>query len=160
MNAGNQVGMAIVGPMRIHRAWALNDIGSYLINFAQWLIDVPMQLALARTANLRFEQASNAMSSFPGTIEIHGTAGWVRAEGMFDRGGTILTHAGDRHAFPEVTTAEVYAMALLDFLDGVRGLPTIGATPRQAADTIAIVEAAVRGHRPAGRGADRTGDGP
>ena len=121
----------------------------------------------ARTANVRFRQAdaedtallvlgagpdatltietSNAMSSFPGTIEIHGTAGWLRAEGTFDDGATILTHAGDRHTFPDITTAEVYERALLDFLGAVRGLPAIGATPRQAADTVAIVEAAVQG---------------
>lgn len=158
--------------------WALNDIGSHLIDLAQWLIDVPVQLAFARTTNVKFEQASaedtallvldaagatltietsNAMASFPAAIEIHGTAGWVRAEGTFDSGGTILTHTGDRHAFPEITAAEVYALALRDFLDAIRGLPTIGATPREAADTVAIVEAAVRGHRPAGRRADRTG---
>jgi len=152
--------------------WALNDIGSHLIDLAQWLIDVPARLVFARTANVKFRQAgaedtallvleagsdatltietSNAMPSFPGTIEIHGTAGWVRAEGTFDGGGTILTHAGDRHAFADITTAEVYDQALADFLDAVHGLPAIGATPRQAADTVAIVEAAVRGHRPVG----------
>jgi 1,5-anhydro-D-fructose reductase (1,5-anhydro-D-mannitol-forming) len=158
--------------------WALNDIGSHLIDLAQWLIDVPARLVFARTANVKFRQAgaedtavlvlgagsdatltietSNAMSSFPGTIEIHGTAGWVRAEGTFDGGGTILTHAGDRHAFGDITTAEVYAQALVDFLGAVHGLPTIGATPRQAADTVAIVEAAVRGHRSAGWEANPT----
>jgi 1,5-anhydro-D-fructose reductase (1,5-anhydro-D-mannitol-forming) len=153
--------------------WALNDIGSHLIDLAQWLIDAPAQLVFARTANVRFRQAgaedtallvlaagsdatltietSNAMSSFPGTIEIHGTAGWVRAEGTFDGGGTILTDADDHHVFPEITAAEAYERALGDFLDAVHGLPAIGATPRQAADTVAIVEAAVRGHRPAVR---------
>jgi predicted dehydrogenase len=153
--------------------WALNDIGSHLIDLAQWLIGVPARLVFARTANVKFREAgaedtamlvldagsdatltietSNAMSSFPATIEIHGTDGWVRAEGTFDGGGTVVTHAGDRHAFPEITADEVYQHALADFLGGLRGLPTIGATARQAADTVAIVEAAVRGHRPVGR---------
>jgi predicted dehydrogenase len=152
--------------------WALNDIGSHLIDLAQWLIDVPAQLVFARTANVKFREAgaedtallvlgtesdatvmietSNAMSSFPGTIEIHGTAGWLRAEGSFDEDATILTQAGVLHTFPDVTAAEVYERALVDFLDGVRGRPSIGATPRQAADTVAIVEAAVRAHRPGG----------
>jgi predicted dehydrogenase len=153
--------------------WALNDIGSHLIDLAQWLIDVPAQLVFARTANVRFRQAgaedtalvvlaaksdativietSNAMSSFPGTIEIHGTDGWLRAEGTFDDGATIRTSAGDLRTFPDISAAEVYERALVDFLDGVRGRPTTGATPRQAADTVAIVEAAVRGHRPKGQ---------
>lgn len=153
--------------------WALNDIGSHLIDLAQWLIDVPARLVFARTANVRFRQAgaedtalvvlaagsdativietSNAMSSFPGTIEIHGTEGWLRAEGTFDDAATIRTSAGNLHTFPDISAAEVYERALVDFLDGVRGLPTTGATPRQATDTVAIVEAAVRGHRPKGQ---------
>lgn len=153
--------------------WALNDIGSHLIDLAQWLLDVPVRLVFARTTNVTFRQAdaedtallvlgagpdatltietSNAMSSFPGTIEIHGTAGWVRADGTFDAGGTIVTHAGDRHTWPDITTDEVYERALVDFLGAVHGSPAIGATPRQAADTVAIVQAAVRGHRPVGR---------
>jgi predicted dehydrogenase len=153
--------------------WALNDIGAHLIDLAQWLIGDPAQLVFARTANLKFRQAaaedtallvlssgsdatltietSNALSSFPATIEIHGTEGWVRADGTFDTGGTILTHTGDCHAFPDITTAEVYERALVDFLGAVNGAPAVGATPRQAADTVAVVEAALRGHRSGGR---------
>jgi predicted dehydrogenase len=152
--------------------WALNDIGSHLIDLAQWLIGRPARLAFARTMNLTFRDAgaedtavlvleagsgatltietSNAMSSFPGTVEIHGSAGWVRAEGTFDGGGTVLTDAGDRHAQPDITDAEVYGRALQDFLGAVHGEPAIGATARQAIDTVAIVEAAVAGHRSAG----------
>jgi predicted dehydrogenase len=149
--------------------WALNDIGSHLIDLAQWLVGRPARLAFARTMNLKFRDAgaedtavlvleagsdatltietSNAMSSFPGTVEIHGSAGWVRAEGTFDGGGTILTQAGDRHDQPDVTDAQVYDRALQDFLGAVHGEPAIGATARQATDTVAIVEAAVAGHR-------------
>jgi hypothetical protein len=36
----------------------------------------------------------------------------------------------------------------MDFLGAIHGLPMMGATARQAADTVAIVEAAVAGHRP------------
>jgi predicted dehydrogenase len=153
--------------------WVLNDIGSHLIDLAQWLLDVPVRLVFARTANVKFRQAdaedtalvvleagtdttltietSNAMPSLPGTIEIHGTTGWVRAEGTFDGGGTVVTHAGDRRAWPHITNGQVYELALVDFLGAVHGLPALGATPRQAADTVAIVEAAVRGHRPVGQ---------
>jgi predicted dehydrogenase len=157
--------------LRQSGGWALNDIGSHLIDLAQWLIGAPARLAFARTVNLKFRDAgaedtavlvldagadatltietSNAMSSFPGTIEIHGSGGWVRAEGTFDGGGTILTHAGDRHDLPDVSADEVYDRAFVDFLGAIHGLPAMGATARQAADTVAIVEAAVAGHRPA-----------
>jgi predicted dehydrogenase len=152
--------------------WALNDIGSHLIDLGQWLIGEPARLAYARTLNLTFRDAgaedtailvleadpqitltietSNAMPSFPSTIEIHGSGGWVRAEATFDSGGTIHTHAGERHELPEVTAAEIYARALEDFLAAVDGRPAIGATAREGADTVAIVEAAVAGHRLAG----------
>jgi predicted dehydrogenase len=150
--------------------WALNDIGSHLIDLAQWLIGAPARLVFARTANLKFRDAgaedtailvleaapnvtltietSNAMASFPSTIEIHGSRGWARAEGTFDGGGTIVTHDGERPALPEVPAADMYDRALEDFLGAVQGRPAIGATAREAADTVAIVAAAVAGHRP------------
>ena len=58
-----------------------------------------------------------------------------------------------------ITAAEVYERALVDFLGAIHGQPAMGATARQAADTVAIVEAAVPGiapraesHEPLARG--------
>ena len=153
--------------------WALNDIGSHLIDLAQWLIDTPARLVFARTANVRFPQAdaedtallvlgagpdatltietSNAMSSFAGTIEIHGTAGWLRAEATFDHGATILTHSGDLHRFPDITAADVYEQGPARL---PRRRPRVAGDrchPAEAANTVAIVEAAVAAHRVDGR---------
>jgi UDP-N-acetyl-2-amino-2-deoxyglucuronate dehydrogenase len=149
--------------------WVLNDIGSHLIDLAQWLLDTPVQLAFARTSNFKFLEASaedsvllvldtgvgalvtietsNAMASFPGTIELHGSAGWARADGTFDGGGAIATHTGERRNFQDVSALQANGWALEDFLAGIDGSPTIGATARQAAENVAIVEAAAAAHR-------------
>jgi 1,5-anhydro-D-fructose reductase (1,5-anhydro-D-mannitol-forming) len=149
--------------------WALNDIGSHLIDLAVWLLGTGARLAYARTSNFKFHDAaaedsalllletdagalitietSNAMASFPGTIEVHGSGGWMRADGTFDGGGSILTDTGERERFPDLAPLEATALALRDFLAGIDGSPTIGASAAEAADNVAIVEAAVAGHR-------------
>jgi predicted dehydrogenase len=149
--------------------WVLNDIGSHLIDLAQWLLDTPVQLAFARTSNFKFLEASaedsvllaldsgvgalitvetsNAMASFPGTIELHGSTGWARADGTFDGGGVIATHTGERRSFADVSALQANGWALEDFIAGIGGAPTIGATARQAAENVAIVEAAAGAHR-------------
>jgi UDP-N-acetyl-2-amino-2-deoxyglucuronate dehydrogenase len=159
--------------------WVLNDIGAHLIDLALWLLDTPAQLAYARTSNLRFHEASaedtallvldteigatvtvetsNATASFPGTIEIHGADGWIRADGTFDDGGMVLTHRG-RREFGRVSGEQVASAELDDFLAAIRGERAVGASPEQAALTVAIVEQAVRGHAPA-RGRARVSGG-
>ena len=151
--------------------WALNDIGSHLIDLAAWLLDTRARLCFARTANLRFHdveaedtavlvldtdsgaivtiETSNAMSSFPGTIEVHGLEGWARADGTFDGGGSVVLHDGERRDFPAVAAGEVYTAAFRDFLGSLGGSAPGNATPAQAADTVAIVEGAVARHRSA-----------
>jgi predicted dehydrogenase len=150
--------------------WALNDIGSHLIDLALWLIgSEDGKLIRADTRNFKFDgvgaedtallsieskagalitiETSNAMASFPGTIEVHGLDGWVRAEGTFDGGGSIVTHAGERHEPDGVELTQPSRWALDDFLAGLRGEPTIGASAREAAANVAIVAAAAEAHR-------------
>ena len=139
--------------------WVLNDIGAHLIDLAAWLLRTTPRLAFAHTANHRFRDAatedtallaleteagavvtietSNAMASFPGTIEVHGLGGWARADGTFDGGGEILTHDGERRGFEPV---DAYAAAFADFLSHAGG----NATAAEAAANVAIVEAAAR----------------
>ncbi len=145
--------------------WVLNDIGAHLLDLARWVLDVPLELVCARTTNVRFTdvdaedtavlvlqapprvtvviETSNAMSSFPGAVELHGTAGWARAGGTFDGGGWIDTDAGERLDFAAITASEVYGRALADFLGALSGAPPHGASATEAAETVAIVEAAV-----------------
>jgi predicted dehydrogenase len=149
--------------------WVINDIGAHLIDLATWLLGSPTRLAFARTGNHRFRdvavedtallvlesetgatvtiETSNAMSSFPGTIEVHGLEGWARADGTFDGGGSILLHDGERRDFPDISALDVYAESFRDFLRSIEGSPPGNATAEQAAGNVAIVEAAVAGQR-------------
>lgn len=153
--------------------WALTDIGSHLVDLALWLLGERASVAFARTANFRFHDAptedtaivlleseagalviletSNALASFPGTIELHGTDGWIRAEGTFDGGGVVVTHAGERVGFPEVSAGEVYAEGFRDFLRALAGEPSRGATAAEGAGNVAIVEQAAALRPAAGR---------
>jgi hypothetical protein len=88
---------------------------------------------------------SNAMTSFPGTIEVHGLEGWIRADGSFDGGGSVATHSGERRDFPELAGTEVHAALLRDFLAAVDGRPSRGATAAEGAANVAIVERAATG---------------
>jgi 1,5-anhydro-D-fructose reductase (1,5-anhydro-D-mannitol-forming) len=147
--------------------WALNDIGSHLVDLSLWLVDEPGALAFARTANRRFTDVeaedsavlvidagpatvvidtSNALDSFPGTVEIFGSDGWIRAEGTFDDEGIVRSSAGDEVRFA-TTAVEVYRACFEDFLDRIAGSPGVGATGRDATTTTEIIEAAVRGGR-------------
>jgi predicted dehydrogenase len=144
--------------------WVLNDIGSHLIDLALWLAGEEASLAFAKTANHKFRDAegedtatvllelesgglvtvetSNAFASFPGTIEIHGVDGWLRADGTFDGEGSVLTSGGERIDFPAVAPTAVADACLLDFLTAIEGGPSQGATAAEGAATVAIVEQA------------------
>ena len=149
--------------------WVLNDIGAHLIDLATWLLGARPRLAYARTANHRFRdvatedtallvldtdteaiitiETSNAMASFPGTIEVHGLDGWARADGTFDGAGSVLAHDGERRDFPDVSAFDVYRDAFRDFLASLDGSPPGNATAAEGADNVAIVEAAVAAGR-------------
>ncbi len=148
--------------------WILNDLATHSIDLAMWLADEHATLAAAQTSNLKFVdveaedtvvlvleapsgtlmviEASNAMASFPGTIEVHGLEGWIRAEGTFDGGGSVATHSGTEQGFPEITMDDTYVAELVDFVAAINGGPSHGATAADAAANVAIVEAAAKIH--------------
>jgi 1,5-anhydro-D-fructose reductase (1,5-anhydro-D-mannitol-forming) len=150
--------------------WALNDIGSHLVDLALWLLGQEAELAFSRTSNFRFGEVeaedtavlvadaadgavvvidtSNAMGSYPGTIDIHGSDGWLRAEGTFDDEGAVVLHDGTRHEFA-TSWAAVYQDALRDFADRVAGRPALGATAAEAVATTRIIAGAAARHRSA-----------
>jgi predicted dehydrogenase len=148
--------------------WALNDIGSHLIDLGMWLAGEQAMLAAVKTANLKFvdaeaedtvvlilETQSNAlvlidtgiaMASFQGTVEVHGLGGWIRADGTFDSGGSLVASDGTRERFPELTNEDVYVGECSDFVNAVRGGKSHGCTPEEALANVAIVEQAAQQH--------------
>lgn len=149
--------------------WALTDIGTHSIDLALWLLAEPAQIAYARADNFKFAdvagedtaivlletpsgavatvETSNAMASFPGTVEVHGLDGWLRADGSFDGGGSVLTSEGERRRFPETTMADAYAGSLRDFVAAVAGRESVGATAADGAANVEIVERAAAPRR-------------
>lgn len=147
--------------------WALNDIGSHLVDLALWLSGGQARPVWSRTGNVRFTdveaedtallvaetpdgativvETSNAMSSFPGTVEVHGDEGWARADGTFDDLGRIQTHHGVVEEFT-TTSPAVYAASLADFAERVAGRRAVGATAADAVVTTRIIESAAADH--------------
>ena len=155
--------------LRSSGGWALNDIGSHLIDLALWLLRSPLTLQSGSTANFRFHDAeaedtavlvlradsgalvtidtSNAMASFPGTIEVYGSEGWLAAAGTFDAQGTIRAHSGEQRTFQVPSPADVHQALLHDFLCGARGEGACGTTADEGAVNVAIIEEAIAGRR-------------
>lgn len=152
--------------------WALNDIGSHLVDLALWLVDRPGRLSFAHTANLRFTDTeaedtavlvieaegtdtapvtiiidtSNAMDSYQGTVDIFGSDGWIRSDGTFDDDAVVRRSDGADLRFT-TTADEVYRASVEDFISRIDGAATVGATGAEATVTTTIIETAVSGHR-------------
>lgn len=144
--------------------WIVNDVGSHLVDLSMWFLGERAKLIHSAPRNFRFTevtsedtaaltletdggsliliQVSNAMSSFPRTIEVHGLDGWLRADDTFNNPGRVLSHTGEVHEFDDGTADAVYVVAVEDFARGVRGEQMRGATAADGAATVGIVEAA------------------
>ena len=92
--------------------WAINDIGTHLIDLMLWMTGLPADVAGARLTTQRFEvetddsvallfslgksatgllETSTALGSPSSRIEIYGDAGWARADGTLGGSGVIET---------------------------------------------------------------------
>lgn len=113
--------------------WAINDVGTHLIDLMLWITGLPAEVAGAKLATQRFDvetddcvallfslgkqgiglvETSTALASPSSRIEIHGDAGWARAEGTLGGSGNLETSAKGKIALPEHDpfAAEVRAM--------------------------------------------------
>jgi len=147
--------------------WALNDIGSHLVDLSLWLLGRPGRLVFAQTANHRFTETeaedtailvidapaehssatvvidtSNAMDSDAGTVEVFGSDGWLRAQGTFDDDAVIRSADGREVRFT-TTASDVYRSSLEDFVRRVADLSAVGASGAEAARATALIEEAV-----------------
>jgi 1,5-anhydro-D-fructose reductase (1,5-anhydro-D-mannitol-forming) len=144
--------------------WVVNDVGTHLVDLSMWFLGERARLIHSAPRNFRFTEAtsedtaaltmeteggsliliqvSNAMSSFPRTIEVHGLDGWLRADDTFNNPGSVLAHTGEVRKFDDGPAEDVYVVAVEDFARGVRGGPMKGATAADGAAAVEIVEAA------------------
>lgn len=143
--------------------WVTNDLGSHLIDLVLWLSGLPASLAGAALATQRFAVETedtaalllslggaaigivetSAANESPGSrIEIYGGAGWIRAANTLTGKGTIVTASGEELSFPAPAACEPYAAQVADFVRAVRGEPSTGASGRDGAAVVALIEAA------------------
>ncbi len=145
--------------------WVSNDLGSHLIDLVLWLSGLDATLVGAALATQRFPVETedtaalllslgghaigivetSAANASPGSrIEIYGDAGWIRAADTLTGEARIRTSVGDESRFPAPEPLEPYAAEIADFVRAVRGQPSIGASGREGAATVALLEAASR----------------
>jgi len=143
--------------------WAINDLGSHLIDLMLWLSGLEASLIGAALASQRFAVETedtaalllalggqgigivetSAASASPGSrVEIYGSAGWIRADDTFTGAATLQTSTAGEATFPAPAAHAPYAALVADFVRAVRGQPSMGATGEEGAANVAIVEAA------------------
>lgn len=163
--------MDVTGPPLWRRSpgesggWVTNDLGSHLIDLVLWLSGVEASVVGAALATQRFAVETedtaalllslggrgvaivetSAANTSPGSrIEVYGDTGWIRAEDTLTGEGRLATSAGDQWTFPAPGPREPYAAEVRDFVDAVRGRPSVGASGAEGAATVALLEAASR----------------
>ena len=142
--------------------WAINDIGCHLIDLMLWISPKPTAfldgffthrfegVSLDSSAFLRLRtgqtslisiETSNALESPGSILEIYGEGGWLRSMDSFHDLATNETNFSGSSLFQ--TTSEVtYLRMLEDFISACHGLPSIGATAKEAFESVLIVEQA------------------
>jgi predicted dehydrogenase len=149
--------------------WVTNDLGSHLVDLVLWLGGAAPTLIGAALATQRFAVEAedtaallmalgaraigivdtSAAGASPGSrIEIYGDAGWIRAENTLTGAATISTSGGAAATFAEPGPREPYAAEIDDFVEAVRGRPSVGAEGDEARAVVEVLESALtRGTR-------------
>ena len=102
--------------------WAINDVGTHLIDLMLWITGLPAEVAGARLTRQRFNvetddsvallfslgesatgliETSTALGSPSSRIEIYGDSGWARAEGTLGGSGALETSFDGKSALQE-----------------------------------------------------------
>jgi len=142
--------------------WAINDIGCHLIDLMLWISPKPAELldgfftrrfegvSLDSSAFLRLRtgqtslisiETSNALESPGSILEIYGEGGWLRSIDSFHDLATNDTNFSGSSSF-QTTSQATYLRMLEDFISACHGLPSIGATAKEAIESVLIVEQA------------------
>ncbi len=142
--------------------WAINDIGCHLIDLMLWISPKPAEfldgfftrrfegVSLDSSAFLRLRtgqtslisiETSNALESPGSILEIYGEGGWLRSMDSFHDMATNETNFSGSSLF-QTTSQDTYLRMLEDFISACHGLPSIGATAKEAFESVLIVEQA------------------
>jgi predicted dehydrogenase len=142
--------------------WAINDIGCHLIDLMLWISPKPAEfldgfftrrfegVSLDSSAFLRLRtgqtslisiETSNALESPGSILEIYGEGGWLRSMDSFHDMATNETNFSGSSLF-QTSSQDTYLRMLEDFISACHGLPSIGATAKEAFESVLIVEQA------------------
>lgn len=117
--------------------WAINDVGTHLIDLMLWITGLPAEVAGARLTTQRFKvdtddsvallfslgesatgliETSTALGSPSSRIEIYGDGGWARAEGTLGGSGALETSFDGKSALMEQDPFIAQVMAMNDVI--------------------------------------------
>jgi predicted dehydrogenase len=146
--------------------WSIMDIGTHTLDAALWLTDFPETRLLAANLSTQYwsvevddlallllglgstrsvVEAATGVQGPVSRIEVYGTEGWAIASGAFvDRlglcGGGLTTSNGIERSYDDA--ANPYEMQARAFAAWTRGQDYAGATARDGAFNVAILESA------------------
>jgi predicted dehydrogenase len=146
--------------------WALMDIGTHSLDAALWLVGFPKTRLLAASLSTQHwpvevddlalllldlggtkvvVEAATGVQGPSNRVEVYGTAGWAIATGTYvDRlglsGGTLTTSSELERSYADA--ANPYEMQAMAFAAWTRGQDYAGATARDGAFNVGILELA------------------
>ena len=144
--------------------WAINDIGTHLIDLAQWLTGLRPRLIGAALASQKFDvatedsaaillgfgeatiglvEASAANPSPSSRIELYGSDGWLRADDTFWSDCRIETQRGVVAEYPRIDHLVPYGVLFADFVQAARGGTSMAATGEDGAAVAAVIQDAL-----------------
>jgi len=140
--------------------WAINDVGTHLIDLMLWITELPADIVGARLSTQRFPvetddgvallfalgkdgtgivETSTALESPSSRIEIYGDKGWARAEGTLGGPGTIATSSQGLH---EMNKLDPFVEQVLGMNDAVAGKPSINAEGSIGVENVRLIQLA------------------
>ncbi len=141
--------------------WAINDVGTHLIDLMLWLTDLPATVVGARLLAQRHDletddgaavlfglgpkatgivETSMALQSPASRIEVYGDAGWLRAEGSL--GGAVALETSESGAVDFAGGLDPFVAQVEAFAEAIEGRASeIGDLPRAVENVRLIQEA-------------------
>ncbi|MGH7120576.1 MAG: Gfo/Idh/MocA family protein [Acetobacteraceae bacterium] len=140
--------------------WAINDIGTHLIDLMLWMTGLPAQVLGARLPAQRFPVAtddgaavlfglgqdaigivetSTALASPTSRIEIYGDKGWARADGTLAGSGIVDTSA---QKFAEKDDVDPFVAEVMGMHEAVAGKPSLNAEGPIGIENVRLIQLA------------------